>query len=105
MYPKSVLSKNNNKKTHFFFLKLIIFTVIKNVRWPLITSVQFICAYHEQEKENSNAIGKRVLMCLFNDTVYMEFRVYFTIAKYENDIFSLYKTSNAKASPHEQYRT
>ena len=32
---------------------------------------------------------------LFNDTVYMEFRVCFTIAKYENGIFSLCETSNA----------
>ena len=32
---------------------------------------------------------------LFNDTVCMEFRVNFTIAKYENDIFSLCGTSNA----------
>ena len=31
---------------------------------------------------------------LFNDTVYMEFRVCFTIAKYENDIFSLCESSN-----------
>ena len=31
---------------------------------------------------------------LFNDTVYMEFRVCFTIAKYENDMFSLFETSN-----------
>ena len=32
---------------------------------------------------------------LFNDTVYMEFRVCFTIAKHENGMFSLCGTSNA----------
>ena len=32
---------------------------------------------------------------LFNETVYTEFRVYFTTAKYENDMFSLCETSNA----------
>ena len=35
------------------------------------------------------ANGKRVLMCLFNDTVYVEFRVCFAMAKYENDMFLL----------------
>ena len=31
----------------------------------------------------------------FNGTVYMEFRVYFTTAKYENDVCLLCETSNA----------
>ena len=32
--------------------------------------------------------------CVFNSTVYMEFRVWFTIAKYENDMVSLCETIN-----------
>ena len=32
---------------------------------------------------------------IFNDTVYMEFRVCFITAKYENNMFSLCETSNA----------
>ena len=34
-------------------------------------------------------------MRLFNDTVYVKFRLWFTIANYENDIFSLCRRSNA----------
>ena len=32
---------------------------------------------------------------LFNNTVYMEFRVCFAMSMYENDMFSLCETSNA----------
>ena len=32
--------------------------------------------------------------CLFNGTVYVEFRVCFAMAKYENDMFLLCETSN-----------
>ena len=39
--------------------------------------------------------AKGVWRRLFNDNVYKEFRICFTIAKYENDVFSLCETSNA----------
>ena len=35
------------------------------------------------------AVGKHVLEAVFNEAVYREFRVCFTIVKYENEIFSL----------------
>ena len=41
-----------------------------------------------------NAIGKSGFGAVFQDTVYMEFRICFTSVKYENDIFSLCETSN-----------
>ena len=33
--------------------------------------------------------------CLFNGTVYVEFRVCFAMGMYENDMFLLFETSNA----------
>ena len=40
------------------------------------------------------SIGKHFCERLFNDTVCMEFRICISIAKYENDIFSLFETSS-----------
>ena len=37
------------------------------------------------------AIGKDGLEMFYNGTIYMEFRVCFVIAKYKNDIFSLFE--------------
>ena len=39
--------------------------------------------------------GKGFWRRLFNDTGYMEFQVCFKTAQYENNMFSLFETSNA----------
>ena len=44
--------------------------------------------------KNINAIGKSGFGGVFQDMVYMQFRICFTSVKYENDIFSLCETSN-----------
>ena len=44
--------------------------------------------------KTTKANGKRVLE-VFNGTVYVEFRVYFAMAMYENDMFLLCEISNA----------
>ena len=53
------------------------------------------CAFHVYDQNTSRRTVNGLLRRLFNDTVYMEFRVCFTVAKYENNIFSLCETSNA----------
>ena len=49
------------------------------------------CVGTKHIKVNGNGFFRH----FFNDTVYMEFRVCFTTAKYENNVFSLCKTKNA----------
>ena len=57
--------------------------------------VRKIVRYMYGKKQNINAIGKSGFRGVYsNDTLYMEFRVCFTIAKYENAICSLCETSD-----------
>ena len=44
-------------------------------------------AFHVKEKNTSRRAGNRFWKRLINGIVYMEFRICFTIAKYENNIF------------------
>ena len=54
---------------------------------------EYLC-YQCVGTKHIKANGKWVL-CLLNGTVYVEFGVYFAMAKYENDMFLLCETSNA----------
>ena len=52
-----------------------------------------IYAFHVQNRSSRTVNG--VLKCLFNGTVYVEFRVCFAMAMYENAMFLLCETSIA----------
>ena len=54
-----------------------------------------IFAFHVYEQYTSRRTVNGFWKCLFNGTVYVEFRVCFAMAKYENDMFLLIETSNA----------
>ena len=54
---------------------------------------EYLCLQCAGTKTSMQSV-KGLRKPLFNDTVYAEFQVCFTIAKYEKDIFSLCKTSN-----------
>ena len=54
-----------------------------------------IFAFHVYEQNTSRRTVNGSWKCSFNGTVYVEFRVCFAMAKYENDMFLLCETSNA----------
>ena len=54
-----------------------------------------IFAFHVQDQNTSRRTVNVFWKSLFNGTVYVEFRVCFAMAKYENDKFLLCETSNA----------
>ena len=53
-----------------------------------------ICTFPVLKQNTSRRMVSELWKRLFNATVYMEFRVCFTIAEYENDMLSLYETFN-----------
>ena len=54
-----------------------------------------IFAFYVQEQNTSRRTVNGFRKCLFNGSVYVEFRVCFPMEKYENDMFLLCETSNA----------
>ena len=53
-----------------------------------------ICTFPVFEQNTSRRMGNEFWKRLFNITVYIEFRVCFTLASYENDMLSLCETTN-----------
>ena len=53
-----------------------------------------ICTFHVQAQNPPRRMVNELRKHLFNATVYIEFRVCFTFAKYENDTLSLCETTN-----------
>ena len=53
-----------------------------------------ICTFPVLEQNTSRRMVNEFWKRLFNTTVYIEFRVCFTLAKYENDMLSLCETTN-----------
>ena len=53
-----------------------------------------ICVFPVQTQNISRRMVNDFWKRLFNATVCMEFQVYFTFAKYENDMLSFYETTN-----------
>ena len=54
-----------------------------------------IFVFHMWEQNTSRRTVNGFWKCLFNGTVFVEFRVCFAMAEYENDMFLLCETSDA----------
>ena len=52
-----------------------------------------ICTFPVSDQNTARHMVTEFWKCLFNATVYMEFRVCFTFAKYEKDRLSLCETT------------
>ena len=51
------------------------------------------CTFHVLDQNTARHMVNKFLKCLFNATVYMEFQVCFSFAKYEKDRLSLCETT------------